>query len=107
LTTVYNGSLQNGFGLLPPTLRPSPWSESLDKPPGITELPVASKCKATSQEAVDDVIVDYVSLIGDLQPFSTTEKLAFKNLITRLAPNRTIMCRKTVTVNDTSLSARN
>jgi hypothetical protein len=47
-----------------------------------------------SQAALDDLILDYI--IEDLQPFSATEKPSFKKLIQRLAPNRTLMSRKTV-----------
>lgn len=59
----------------------------------INELSSAKNCKSASQEAVDDATINFT--IFDLQPFSTTEKPAFRNLITVLAPNRTIICRKT------------
>jgi hypothetical protein len=57
-------------------------------------LSFVKKSKVASQDDLDESIMDYI--ISDLQPFSTTEKPAFRNLIMTLAPNRTIMCRKTV-----------
>jgi hypothetical protein len=50
--------------------------------------------KGISQTALDELIVKYI--VDDLQPFNTTEKPAFQNLISGILPNRTLISRKTV-----------
>lgn len=47
-----------------------------------------------SQSALDKLIVKYI--VDDLQPFNTTEKPAFQNLIRGIVPNRTLISRKTI-----------
>ncbi len=60
----------------------------------LNETDVLRVNSVISQAALDDIILDHI--IEDLQPFSMTEKPSFRRLILRLAPNRTLICRKTI-----------
>lgn len=51
---------------------------------------------APSQSTVDKLILDFVC--NAIQPFSIVEEDSFIKLVKGLAPNRTIMCRKTLSV---------
>lgn len=50
----------------------------------------------TSQSTVDKLVLDFVC--HSIQPFSIVEEESFINLIKGMAPNREVMCRRTVAV---------
>ena len=47
-----------------------------------------------SQSDLNDMILDHI--VEDLQPFSLPERPSFKKIKLRLAPNRNVICQKTV-----------
>ena len=60
----------------------------------LQEIHTIRSSSLISQSKLDDMIFDHI--VEDLQPFSLTERPTFKKIILRLAPNRNVICRKTV-----------
>jgi hypothetical protein len=57
---------------------------------------VTAKTSSIPQTKVDELITNYI--VTEMRPICTVEKASFIELVTELAPSRTVPCRKTMSV---------
>ena len=69
--------------------------KSSKQPKVYNMLTTPANANMVSQAKVDDLLIGFITEV--LMPFSTVEMPSFQRLIKGLRPNRSVMCRATVT----------